>query len=384
MTSKSGPNGHALWSSFKDIQALSSQQKEAIKDTGGEKLYDLMDKFSGLYKRIPQFFDSRIRRKAEPITRKLVKILDKEGKVREVAIGDYYTQAALLPLHKFLLKLLSNINQDCTLNQTKLFYSIDKSIGSSYHSIDLTAFTDRFPIDLIYEIILIWFGEVYAKSWKFLMVGTPFLYGSFPVHYNTGNPMGLYSSWVTTTLAHHFLVWLACKRVNLNWRRSRYMLLGDDIVICNDNLAKAYKDILLEWGIEFNSTKTHTSPHGFEFAKQIRLHGENVSPFPLSALFERRTETITSLGIILSEIQQKKWNFDLKSAVKSYYLNVFRWSRPRFRAFEPIINLVISLLRYLQGEEILGKAIRSYVKDALAVKPLKWDKKVDPKSAKTD
>jgi hypothetical protein len=101
MTSKSGPNGHALWSSFKDIQALSSQQKEAIKDTGGEKLYDLMDKFSGLYKRIPQFFDSRIRRKAEPITRKLVKILDKEGKVREVAIGDYYTQAALLPLHNF-------------------------------------------------------------------------------------------------------------------------------------------------------------------------------------------------------------------------------------------------------------------------------------------
>ena len=60
---------------------------------------------------------------------------------------------------------------------------------------------------------------------------------------------------------------------------------------------------------------------------------------------------------------------------------MFRWSRPRFRAFEPIINLVISLLRYLQGEEILGKAICSYVKNALAVKPLKWDKKVDPKAA---
>jgi hypothetical protein len=84
------------------------------------------------------------------------------------------------------------------------------------------------------------------------------------------------------------------------------MLLGDDIVIANDNLAEAYKGILSEWGVEIQFTKSHISPHGFEFAKQIRLHGNNVSPFPLSALFERRTEAISSLGIIIQELSYKR------------------------------------------------------------------------------
>jgi len=137
------------------------------------------------------------------------------------------------------------------------------------------------------------------------------------------------------------------------------MLLGDDIVIANDIVAKEYKIILTEWDIEFNESKTHDSEYGFEFAKQIRLHDQNVSPFPLSALFERQSETITSLGIILSEIQYKKWNSDLMSVVKNYYIQVLKWSRPRYRAFQPTLELVISLTRYLQGEEILGKAIRS-------------------------
>jgi hypothetical protein len=33
------------------------------------------------------------------------------------------------------------------------------------------------------------------------------------------------------------------------------MLLGDDIVISNDIVAKEYKVILTEWGIEFNEVK---------------------------------------------------------------------------------------------------------------------------------
>jgi len=150
------------------------------------------------------------------------------------------------------------------------------------------------------------------------------------------------------------------------------MLLGDDIVIANDRLAEAYMKILTEWGIEFNKSKTHTSENGFEFAKQIRLHDQNVSPFPLSALYERRREKISTLGIILNEVRMKKWNSDLSAVVKSYYINVFRWPRPRFRAFEPIINMVIALLDHLQGNDPVGKkmakAIRIYVRSITGIK----------------
>jgi hypothetical protein len=133
--------------------SLTPKQRDAIKATAGEKLVDLMSRFSSLYLRIPLFFDSRATRKGDLVSRRLAKIQDKEGKIREVAIGDYYTQAALLPLHNFLLKQLSKINQDCTQNQIKNFYSLKASKGNSYHSIDLTAFTDRFPIEINKEII---------------------------------------------------------------------------------------------------------------------------------------------------------------------------------------------------------------------------------------
>lgn len=128
--------------------ALTEQQIQAITVVGGARLTNLMSKFINLYLQIPNFFVNRDTRKGTLCSRKLSKINDKEGKTREVAIGDYYSQAALLPLHNFLYKQLARIHQDCTQDQTKLFYSLEKSIGSSYHSIDLTAFTDRFPIEI--------------------------------------------------------------------------------------------------------------------------------------------------------------------------------------------------------------------------------------------
>jgi hypothetical protein len=144
--------------------SLTSKQRDAIKATAGEKLVDLMSRFSSLYLRIPLFFDSRVTRKGDLVSRRLAKIQDKEGKIREVAIGDYYTQAALLPLHNYLSKVLSKIRQDCTSDQTKLFYTLENSIGSSYHSIDLKAFTDRFPIVINQRILSIWFGSEYADA----------------------------------------------------------------------------------------------------------------------------------------------------------------------------------------------------------------------------
>jgi len=78
------------------------------------------------------------------------------------------------------------------------------------------------------------------------MVGQPFKFENDLITYGTGNPMGFYSSWATFAVCHHFFIWKACKKANRNWKRCPYMLLGDDIVIANDEVAKAYKDLLSE------------------------------------------------------------------------------------------------------------------------------------------
>lgn len=56
MTSKNGPNGHALWTSFYDAYCLSDNQRTAIKVVGGDRLDDLISRNLGLSSKIPQFF----------------------------------------------------------------------------------------------------------------------------------------------------------------------------------------------------------------------------------------------------------------------------------------------------------------------------------------
>jgi len=153
MTSKKGPNGHALWTSFDDALSLTPDMLESIRIVGGDRLHSLISRFILLYQTIPSFFDRFRTLTGTRIPRKIVCIQDKEGKTREVAIGDYYSQAALLPLHNFLFKHLRRIVQDCTFNQTKLFKYLRADSGSSFHSVDLTAATDRFPISIQRELL---------------------------------------------------------------------------------------------------------------------------------------------------------------------------------------------------------------------------------------
>jgi hypothetical protein len=139
------------------------------------------------------------------------------------------------------------------------------------------------------------------------------------------------------------------------------MLLGDDIVIADDAVAKAYKELLSEWDINYSVMKTHDSKYGYEFAKQIILHNINISPFPLAALFERRNSPIESVGIIIQEIWRKDWEPDLGIVLKDYFIKILLWPRPRFRSFSPKLDLTVSLLAYLQGRKDLGPAVMQYV-----------------------
>lgn len=50
-------------------------------------------------------------------TRVLRSFPDKELKVRTIAIGDYFSQGALKPLHSYLFRVLKRIPQDCTFDQ---------------------------------------------------------------------------------------------------------------------------------------------------------------------------------------------------------------------------------------------------------------------------
>jgi len=90
--------------------------------------------------------------------------------------------------------------------------------------------------------------------------------------------MGALSSWAMLALTHHTLVQLAASRVGIERFRD-YALLGDDIVIANEAVAKAYYALMtVELGVEINLDKSLVSSNTFEFAKQIIKGDQNLSP----------------------------------------------------------------------------------------------------------
>jgi hypothetical protein len=82
---------------------------------------------------------------------KLSYFSDREGKTRVVAIADYFSQTVLRYLHSYLFSILKLIRQDCTFDQGK-FKDLLKD-GRLFYSVDLTSATDRFPIDLIADLL---------------------------------------------------------------------------------------------------------------------------------------------------------------------------------------------------------------------------------------
>jgi len=58
--------------------------------------------------------------------------------------------------------MLRNIEKDATYNQDIEPFGPD---GVDYYSFDLTAATDRIPIEIYREMFVVWKGSKYADAW---------------------------------------------------------------------------------------------------------------------------------------------------------------------------------------------------------------------------
>lgn len=137
------------------------------------------------------------------------------------------------------------------------------------------------------------------------------------ISYSVGNPMGAYSSWSSFTLAHHFIIYVACRRCNVNYTTCPYFLLGDDIVICHDKVASCYKELMEVLDVAVSPAKTHESKRFLEFAKRYFLNRKEISPFPLGALMESNRYYI--LAETLRNAKSKEFQCDPFVSTRSFY-----------------------------------------------------------------
>jgi hypothetical protein len=230
-------------------------------------------------------------------------VYDQAGKARIVAMANWWVQLVLLPLHKSIFSILESKDTDGTFDQDKPLRMMmeNPNMGHQFSCFDLSAATDRLPVDLQVQILNSL--GINGLAWKDLVVGYPYAFKGQGVRYTVGQPMGAYSSWAMLALTHHLIVKVAASQVGIKNFNS-YCLLGDDIVINHDAVAERYLVLMESLGVAINLSKSVISKDLAEFAKRLVSPLGEISPIGAGniLLVSRRTNLI---GALLAELYNK-------------------------------------------------------------------------------
>lgn len=104
-----------------------------------------------------------------------------------------------------------------------------------------------------------------------------------PISFVAGQPLGYHSSWPLFALSHHILVWWAANQVYPGVLFQSYAILGDDVVIADEEVARLYESALGRLEVQISYTKSLISHSGStEFAKRFRVKDLRKDLSPIS------------------------------------------------------------------------------------------------------
>lgn len=275
---KAGPNGLSTFSAPWDAIQNGYKILQPIREFSTD-LANLLLLWSTYSESLKTYFISKNRKSPVNLLRKLSIVKDPEGKSRVIAIFDYWSQSILKLIHNKCFSYLKDLDQDRTFSQDPTV-----TFQGPYYSYDLSAATDRFPLQFQMLLVEHLLGKEKADAWRSLMVDSEFYvpWTGKTVKYSVGQPMGAYSSWAIFALCHHIVVQIAALEVG-EYPTKNYILLGDDIVIGGSALANAYRRHMELLGVEISTHKSHVSSNTYEFAKRWIRDGVEISGIQVSA-----------------------------------------------------------------------------------------------------
>jgi hypothetical protein len=339
-------------------------------------------------------------------------IYEPAGKIRVVAIVDYWTNCVLKPLHDWMFDILKVIPTDATFDQEGALKRFSAKGFTTCWSIDLTAATDTIPMKLYLSLLTPILGTKLVSLWSELLVGRNFLHRFAPkterrfakgsgtydlVKYSRGQPMGALSSWSSMAMVHHALVQFAAFSVNakfntlasmtnflatatpvelhyVNWYQD-YLILGDDLVIFDEMVAREYLRLSEALGVKVGMSKSFVSEKGFmNFASQSFVGDINLSPISFKEFvgvdsLSRRAELalrIVRRGWI--DLHSRKW---LAPLVKTFMNSPRLWTNVQRSLLQgrthPLVSWILSVL-LVPGRNIVSTGLpRVSIRAALSV-----------------
>jgi hypothetical protein len=168
---------------------------------------------------------------------------------------------------------------DCTHDQRKADHAILERLrsGKKVHSVDLSSATDLFPLDL--QLLLLksfirkedhdlvdFLEDVSRSSWELRLTDKRQM--SHEVSWMKGQPLGLGPSFPLFAMSHGALLFALN---GYEWENSFY-ILGDDVVILDDDLSIRYRQVLKDLHCEISEKKSFSSSVFAQFG------GRNYTP----------------------------------------------------------------------------------------------------------
>lgn len=196
-----------------------------------------------------------------------ITVLQEGGlKARVIAVPVACAQVAFKPLHDTMNTLLRNHPKDCTHNQNKGIAWGSKKLkeGKNLHAVDLSSATDNFPLGF-QAAVLDHLGYQYTEEFKQFCQMSFGTKGAI-LKYSKGQPMGLYGSFALFAFSHHVLLGHIERKLGV---RDTYQILGDDIIISDDQVHRDYLSRMKLLGVPISHHKCLTSDLFTEFAGKL-------------------------------------------------------------------------------------------------------------------
>lgn len=153
LSTKTGPLGiDTSKSCYEELTLLPNDLLEDISILGGPILAENMKQVLSHIEGIKQVFPLEEEIKFSSF-RRISYFSDPDGKTRVIALGDYWSQTALKPVHDKVFKILKCIEQDQTFDQAQGLSDLSRQHDTYKFCYDLSAFTDRFPLKLIRRLM---------------------------------------------------------------------------------------------------------------------------------------------------------------------------------------------------------------------------------------
>lgn len=191
------------------------------------------------------------------------------GKLRSVASPLRIFQEVLYPLGQSIYEIVRSLPWDCTFDQSKALPHIQSHLrqGGQVSSVDLSSATDHFPLSLQVEALK---GIFFEEDWDHIDLFIEISRGLWKsqigdLRWTKGQPLGLYPSFGSFTLTHGLLL----LHLAGGDYHNQFFVVGDDVVILDENLKQQYIAVLDQMCCPWSEDKSLSSNKLAEFAGKI-------------------------------------------------------------------------------------------------------------------